>query len=224
MKFLKGWIGEKKTAFFLWLYLSGKAYHSFHNVILRSGNGTTQIDHIVVSVFGVFIIETKNIKGWIFGSESQANWTQSIYGNNYSFQNPLRQTYRQKKVLAEFLDIEESSIYPIVYFVGKVRFRTPMPKNVLSSRLIRFIKRFRDPIFTLDEVDHMVSKIEWYRSTSSIKKREHIKSLKKRIASDTNCPKCGSRLVERTARKGKNRGTRFLGCTGYPRCRFTKDL
>lgn len=111
----KGWIGEKKTAFRLWLWLSSKKYQTYHNIILPSKSGTTQIDHIVVSQFGIFIIETKNKKGWIFASADNSTWTQVIYKTKYSFQNPLKQTYRQKKILAEVLDLREKHIHDIAF-------------------------------------------------------------------------------------------------------------
>ena len=75
MRVLKGWFGEKKTTFFMWLSLNKDIYHRFHNIIIPSDNGTTQIDHLLISKYGIFIIETKNIKGWIFGSEKQERWT-----------------------------------------------------------------------------------------------------------------------------------------------------
>ena len=93
----KGWFGEKKTTFNMWLSLDAKIYRRYHDVIIPTANGTTQIDHLLVSPYGLFIVETKNFKGWIFGSENQAKWTKSIYGKKYSFQNPLRQTFRQNK-------------------------------------------------------------------------------------------------------------------------------
>ena len=71
MNLFRGWIGKKKTTFYLWLSLRNKSYHKFHNIILPSENGTTQIDHLIISVFGLFIVETKNKKGWIFGSEKK---------------------------------------------------------------------------------------------------------------------------------------------------------
>ena len=58
------------------LLLPSNRYASFRNVTLPTPDGTTQIDHIFVSQFGVFVVETKNMKGWIFGSERQAQWTQ----------------------------------------------------------------------------------------------------------------------------------------------------
>ncbi len=58
MRLLKGWFAEKKTAFKLWLWLDGKTYQRFHDVIIPGNNGTTQIDHLLISPFGLFIIET----------------------------------------------------------------------------------------------------------------------------------------------------------------------
>ena len=116
MKIFQGWFGEKKTMLNMWLSLNSKTYRRFHDVIIPVSNGTTQIDHLLISVFGLFIVETKNMKGWIFGSENQPKWTQSIFGKKYSFQNPTRQTFRQKKSLSEFLKIDESSLSEIALY------------------------------------------------------------------------------------------------------------
>lgn len=53
-------------------------YHLMNHVTLRLKDGTTQIDHILVTRFGVFVIETKDYKGWIFANAKQANWTQVL--------------------------------------------------------------------------------------------------------------------------------------------------
>lgn len=223
MSIFRGWIGEKKATFFLWLSLRRKPYRRFHNIILPSNNGTTQIDHLVISVYGLFVIETKNKKGWIFGSDKQRTWTQSIYGKNYSFQNPLRQTFRQKKILSNFLNLDESKIQPVVYFVGDCQFKNQLPENVLRSGVGRYIKQFRSPILSIEEVDQIIKKIESYLSYSSLKRRDHVKSLRIRHSSNTICPRCGSRLIERTVKRGPNAGAKFLGCKNYPKCRFTKS-
>lgn len=220
----KGWFGEKKTAFYLWLSLNSKTYRRFHDVIIPSGNGTTQIDHLLVSPYGLFIVETKNRKGWIFGSEGQKSWTQSLYGNNYSFQNPIRQTFRQKKIVSEFLGVNESAVHTIIYFVGDCKFKTELPENVIKSRLGKYIKQFKDRILLPEKVNRIVREIEFYVSESSLTTKDHMRLLRKRHNSTTVCPKCGSKLVERTAKKGANAGTKFLGCDNYPQCRFTKDI
>ena len=76
---IKGWLGEKMTAFGVWLKLDPEVCRRIHNVILPARNGTTKIDHIVVSIYGLFLIETKNMDGWIFGSAQQETWTQQFF-------------------------------------------------------------------------------------------------------------------------------------------------
>lgn len=221
---LRGWFGEKKVAFSLWLSLDNKVYRRFHDVIIPAKNGTSQIDHILVSPYGLFIVETKNKKGWIFGSGDQPNWTQSIYGKKYSFQNPLRQAFRQKKVLSEYLELHESVIHTVIFFVGDCEFKTSLPDNVINSRLGKYVKQFKDHVLKPEEINRIVEKLDKHVSESSLTTREHIRSLRERHSSSTVCPKCGSNLVERTARNGPNAGSKFFGCEKYPRCRFTKNV
>jgi hypothetical protein len=224
MSRFKGWVGEKKTALKMWLSLNKKTYPRFHDVILPYKNGTAQLDHLVVSIYGLFIIETKNKEGWIFGSADKATWTQTFYNKKFSFQNPLRQTFRQKKVLADFLEIDESLIHPVVYFNGDCSFKTPMPDNVLQSGLGRYIKRFQTPMITPEQVENMVNILNIHISNSSLSTKDHIQSLQERQNSDVLCPKCGSLLVMRTVKIGTKEGRSFLGCSGYPKCKFTKDI
>jgi ribosomal protein L37AE/L43A len=206
----------------MWLSLDAKTYRRFHDVIIPAANGTTQIDHLLVSPYGLFIVETKNMKGWIFGSEDKAKWTQSLYGKKYSFQNPLRQTFRQKKVLSGYLGLDESIIHTVIFFVGDCTFKTHLPANVLKSGLGRYIKQFRIVILPPNEINQLSGKLEQHMSESTITTRDHVRSLRERHSSTIVCPKCGSNLVERTAKKGSKVGSKFLGCENYPKCRFTK--
>jgi restriction system protein len=224
MNIFKGWIGEKKTKFYLWLALRKKTYHRFHNIILPSNNGTTQIDHLVISIFGLFIVETKNKKGWIFGTADQPNWVQVIFGKKYAFQNPLRQVFRQKKVLSEFLNLDESKIHTVVYFVGDCKFKTSLPDNVIRSRIGRFIKKYRTQILSTEEVSHINQVIKKHLKQSSLSNRDHVWSLRERHSSNTICPRCGGSLMGRMAKQGDYAGAKFLGCENYPRCRFKKKV
>ena len=220
MRLFKGWFGERKTELNLWLSLNKGLYRRFHDVIIPSNNGTTQVDHILVSPFGLFIVETKNRKGWIFGSETQSKWTQVVYGFTYSFQNPLRQTHRHKKVLSKYLDIDESHIQTVVCFVGDSELKTELPSNVLSSySLGSYIRQFNDIVLSETEVERICGLL--INIEGKISKQEHIQSLHDRHTSDTVCPKCGSDLVVRTV---KQTGSQFLGCSSYPKCRFTIDI
>ena len=118
MSRIKGWLGEKYTALGLFFGLDNKIYSRFHDVVVPAKNGTTQIDHIIVSRFGLFVVETKNYSGWIFGDEKQSQWTQVFHKKKIRFQNPILQNYRHQKCLAEYLDLEISKIHPIVFFIG----------------------------------------------------------------------------------------------------------
>ena len=221
---LKGWIGELKTGFNLWAGLDKNLYHRYHDVIIPSSHGTTQIDHILVSPFGVFVVETKHYKGWIYGSADQSSWIQVIYKSKYKFQNPLRQTYRHKKVLSKYLGVEESTIQPVISFVGDVEFKTELPSNVLRSGLSSYIKQFEEVVFSDDEVERITGLLSNVQSESKISKSEHIQSLKERHSSNTICPKCGSDLVIKEVKQGERKGLQFFGCSSYPRCRFTKKI
>ena len=77
--FVKGILGEFIVNLSTRLFLDKEIYHLIKNVTLPTEDGSTQIDHVIVSRYGVFVVETKNMKGWIFGSPNQKTWTQKIY-------------------------------------------------------------------------------------------------------------------------------------------------
>jgi predicted RNA-binding Zn-ribbon protein involved in translation (DUF1610 family) len=221
---LRGWSGEQKAALWMWLSLDADVYRRFHDIIIPAKNGTAQIDHLLVSKYGIFIIETKNRNGWIFGSEDQKTWTQVVFGKKYQFQNPIHQAYRQKKTLAEFLDISVSKVHVVIYFNGDCKFKTPMPGNVRNSGLASYIESHKQEILNSEERERILQKMQKHLAESTLTKADHLKSLKERHNSTTICPRCGGQLIERTAKTGKHVGSRFLGCQNFPKCRFTKKL
>ena len=72
-------ISEKFVSRIIRSEFSPPDYHLMNHVTIRMEDGTTQIDHVLVSRFGVFVIETKHYKGWIFANAKQANWTQVLF-------------------------------------------------------------------------------------------------------------------------------------------------
>lgn len=218
----KGWVGEKVTSAGMWAFLDKNQYHRINDLIIPASNGTTQIDHVIISKYGLFVVETKNIRGWIFGDPGDDKWTQSIYGRKSQFQNPLRQNYRHVKCLAEYLGIDEGIINPIVFFIGDCKFKTPMPTNVLNSGLIPYIKGFRQEVLDPEQMAEIKLKLSSLVQDPSLNRQTHMASLENRYKSITTCPKCGGQLVERIAKKGPSVGSAFLGCTNYPRCTYTK--
>lgn len=96
----KGWVGEAMGAVAHWALLDKSVYVPLNNLTLPTKNGTTQIDHVVVSRYGIFVIEAKNIDGWTFGDEHAPQWTVVKPGRKFRFQNPLRQNHRHFGAIA----------------------------------------------------------------------------------------------------------------------------
>lgn len=143
----KGILGEAILKFSAFLLLDAKLYRRFHNVTLMTDDGSTQIDHVFVSRFGVFVVETKNLKGWIFGAANQPMWTQKIYRNNFRFQNPLRQNYKHTKAIEAALGLSPEQVFSVVVFVGGSEFKTVMPPNVTyGGGCARYILSHRQPL------------------------------------------------------------------------------
>lgn len=222
---IKGFVGEQTVRFGCWAKLDGGVYRRLHNITLQTDNGTTQIDHVIVSRYGVFVIETKHYDGWIFGSEKDRQWTQTFARKKFRFQNPLHQNYKHIKALSAALGIAEENFHSIVFFSGESIFKTEMPANVMNRGFTKYIKQFKAELFTEDEVADIIDKLSSERMARTLAtRREHIRSVKERYESTDTCPKCGQALVERTVRKGPRQGAKFLGCSGYPKCRFTREL
>jgi len=228
LPWFKGMRGETFVMAAAKLRLPSETYRPIHNITLPTPDGTTQIDHIIVSRFGIFVVETKNMKGWIFGRENQAQWTQKIFRESFTFQNPLRQNYKHAKALEAALDVPASAIRSVVVFTGKSSFKTPMPPNVTHGwDCIRYIKSFREPVLSDSEVQSVVAQIQSGRLTPSNEtSNQHIRQLRSRSnpGAERLCPKCGSNMVLRTAKRGKNAGSQFWGCSAYPKCRVVQNV
>jgi len=224
----KGIFGEGLVKLAAWLRLPSDTYHRIHNVTLETPDGTTQIDHVVVSRFGIFVVETKTMKGWIFGGEHQAQWTQKIFKKSFRFQNPLRQNYKHVKALEAVLDVTPEVIHSVVVFAGQSTFKTSMPANVTrGGGFITYIKSFDTPVLSEPEVKSAVDQIQSGRlAPSRATHRRHVQQLGKRSnpSAERQCPKCGSRMVLRTARRGSNAGNQFWGCSSYPGCRYMRAM
>ncbi|WP_111896037.1 nuclease-related domain-containing protein [Acinetobacter sp. MB5] len=180
----KGKKGEKRVIAHAEKHLDEKKYTVLNNCTFKiSDQLTTQIDHIVVSRFGVFVIETKNYQGWIFGAEHQKMWTQKLYKKSYQFQNPLHQNYRHIKTVQHLLDgvVEPEDLHSVVVFVGDSTFKTDMPSNVLHGReWINYVKSFHEEVMSSVKMQRICQTLEKHALERSRKTDStHVKNLKK---------------------------------------------
>jgi hypothetical protein len=225
---LKGHIGEALVRLAIRWRLDRNTYRALHDITLSTPDGTTQIDHVLVSPYGLFVIETKNMRGWIFGGERQAQWTQKLYRHTSKFQNPLRQNYKHVKALAAALEVPEAIIHSVVVFVGASTFKTPMPANVTEGGgFVRYIRSVREPVLNEEQIQDLVRRIQAQRlAPTQATRRAHVRHLETRAdpAAERLCPRCASPLVLRTLKTGARRGERFWGCSAFPQCRFTQPV
>ena len=182
--FLKGKFGEFAVSIHAKKYLT-EDYILLNNCTLPDEQlGTTQIDHILLSPYGIFIIETKNYKGWIFGGERQKMWTQKIFKNSYKFQNPLHQNYKHQKVLEVLLSdiIATEYLHSVIVFMPDREFKTVMPANVFRGKAwTEYVKAFKDEVIPAMKLKRIQLRIEKELLEKSWKTdRLHVANLQQR--------------------------------------------
>ena len=223
---IKGSVGEAKVN--IKLNFLGKEYIIINDILIKSSNGyTSQIDELVLSEYGIFVIETKNYKGWIFGNEKAENWTQVIYKEKHTFRNPIKQNwshiYALKNILSNYPNIK---YYPIVVFSGNAKLKkieSSIPV-IYSNRLISTIRKLSfEKCISIDDLNKIKSILETAEIKEKTARKEHVKNIKQNIReknikmANLICPRCNSELILRNGKNGK-----FYGCSRYPKCRFTK--
>lgn len=154
----------------------GEDYRIYQDLYLPrpDGNGTTQIDHVVVSIFGIFVIETKNYDGWIFGSEQSRYWTQCMKGGaKFQFQNPLQQNKLHVNALKKALHLPAGSFLSVVYFVGDCTFKTSLPDNVIRRGLKDRVLSYRDVVLTREQVFRVCECLDSFKNERAALKGLH---------------------------------------------------
>lgn len=148
--------------------------------------GTTQIDHILLSPFGIFVIETKNYRGQIFGKEHEPKWTQRLGQNSYLFQNPLRQNYKHIRVLQDLLQphVKAELFYSVVVFTQNSQIKTPMPPQVCQGQTwVDYVQSFKTQHFSrqdIKRIQHLIQKKMLPQNSKT--DRLHVKNLQKKFA------------------------------------------
>lgn len=270
--FDKGKLGE--YAIFKRLkYMENENAKFLFNVYIPKEDGTTtEIDVLLICPKGIIVFESKNYSGWIFGNESNKNWTQTLpRGRGKSekshFLNPIIQNKGHIKHLKHFLGIDVN-IKSVIAFSERCTLKDVTLKSddvkVINrydvERIVReilgkssssnlneiMIAEIYDRLYPLSQVDNYVKEQHIQNIHSANKeivntKKENQKSINTVCEKTTNdaatekeqsvvlteersCPKCAGKLILRTAKKGKNLGKQFYGCSNYPKCRYIQDI
>lgn len=140
-------------------------YHLLNNITIPFEDGTSQIDHILISTKGIFIIETKHYSGWIFANAKSKYWTQVMYRVKNQFQNPLHQNYKHLKAIENLLDfLPNEQIHSMVVFSGSATFKSPIPKGVLYlNQLANHINTYQEDVISENRLQFCVGRLECKR-------------------------------------------------------------
>lgn len=197
-------------------------YIVLDNIMIKSKNKTHQIDHIILSRYGVFVIEMKNYYGLITGNEYDEKWTQYLGKKKYKFLNPIRQNYGHIESLKEIINLKTNQFISIICFSNQAKLNVKSKTKVTQlDFILEEILPYKNVIIN-DSIPELADKINKANITTNEVKKEHVKTIKKEVkekekkTKENICPKCGSKLVERTGKFGD-----FIGCSNYPNCKYT---
>ncbi len=216
-----GWLGEKAIA--RELMKLPDEYTIFNNVYLTGNNKSVQIDHIVFSPYGIFVIETKRYRGKIYGGNYTEYWTKYNFGREYKFYNPILQNYGHVRTLKSKLNFQLDYFIPIVVFTGNAILKVESTLHVINQeQLLQTILKYQDVILQDNDLQKAMVKLSYSSFTTSETATEHIESVKSKIQTHDMaimsgvCPRCSGHLVYRNGKFGP-----FMGCSNYPNCKFT---
>ncbi|AOV09146.1 hypothetical protein BI350_07565 [Sporosarcina ureilytica] len=232
---IKGAAGERKVNQLL--NRLGPNYTLFHDLYLPTEKGTTQVDHIVTSPYGIFVIETKHYNGWIFGNEHNKYWTQVIYKRKERMLNPIWQNYGHIQALKNFIGEEHDAyLHSIIAFsnASTLKFKDDF-RSARVTQFMNLTKVLKEwDIHRLNEIQLQEINIKLEGLVMKDKKlqrkvrKQHVQDIQsnrkervwneKRLLKQNICPKCKVELVLRDGKYGS-----FYGCSSFPKCRFTKN-
>ena len=276
----------RRGEYLIYEYLKNNGFESFGGKFLfnlyipRNGNKTTEIDLLLICPKGIFVFESKNYRGWIYGRETQKYWMQILpAGRNRSyrerFYNPIMQNKTHIRLLKNLLG-KQIPMHSIIVFSDRCTFKNivvdsndvSVIKFVQTVPVVSYIcSQFPNSLLSETEIDDIYNKLYLYTQVSEAIKEQHAISIRaecessfygnieptsnntelsasagilpdrqnktfiydekaKKWAAEKQlfCPRCGCKLVLRTAKRGWNAGNQFYGCSNYPKCKYIQNI
>jgi hypothetical protein len=198
-----------------------------NNLYIPNKGRHTEIDVLMVHEKGIFVFESKNYSGWIFGSVESQKWTQVFpNGEKHQFYNPVLQNKIHINAISQFLDLPVSAFSSYIIFSERCELKkipddteafTILRRNCLLRNLRGALEN-RNVIYTKEQVNTFYEKLYVTSQTEEQEKEKHIEGIKERTEG-TTCPFCGGELILRNGKYGA-----FYGCKNYPKCNFTRRI
>ncbi|MEE1124873.1 MAG: nuclease-related domain-containing protein [Acutalibacteraceae bacterium] len=163
-------------------------YHKvFKNVYLPHNGKTTEIDIVLITSKGIFVIENKNYAGWVFGDEKYKYWHHTYRnGEKYKFFNPIWQNQTHINALSNFLKVDKNTMKSYIVFSGEnfkgnIKYTSDNVKIITHENILKNIKKDLSnsrEIFTDRQIDIMAMNLNNHCNVSNSVKKEHVKNIK----------------------------------------------
>lgn len=199
-------------------------YKILNDLMFEHNDITSQIDHVVVSKYGIFVIETKDYTGIISGKEWDDTWLQKTDKTTHDIHNPIKQNYSHIKMLMNILKINNPEIFKsIIVMTNKCTTLIDSKTHVVHlNELNNTIINYQEKLLNQSEIEYISKYLESNNITNKVKRQKHNKNIKhnkREINNEHICPCCGNTLVLRSGKYGY-----FYGCDSYPLCNYTLNL
>lgn len=238
--------GEKLTERELkWVNLFGRKGKTLRNIYIpKEGGQTSEIDLLYITQKGIFVFESKNYSGWIFGDENSQFWTAMLPNRQKNrFYNPIKQNRSHMKWLRRNVG-ESVPLFSIIVFserceLKKVTVESPDVKVIKRDRTyatVRSIWEHAPDALTEEKVTELYELLREFTDVDQAIRDAHIENIEKTYKAPNPaqektffpgpklCPRCGKELTLRIAKKGAYAGKTFYGCTGFPSCRYIENI
>lgn len=186
VRFNTGYYGEYLT-FNILEKVNGNKKILTNVYVPKETGGTTEIDVVMIHEKGIYVIESKNYSGWIYGDEKNKNWTQTFKsGKKVKFNNPIWQNQTHIRHLMKLLNIENSNMFNSIIVFSE---RCELKKVQVTSINVKVINRYRllrtlnaltsesKVTFDINEVKKIYAKLKNYTNVSEEVKKQHIEEV-----------------------------------------------
>ncbi|WP_460013215.1 nuclease-related domain-containing protein [Lysinibacillus sp. CTST325] len=155
----------------------------------RNSDELTEIDLLYIDRTGLYVIESKNYSGWIFGNETQQQWTQTMPNKKkYKFFNPIRQNATHIRAIQDFLDLPKEAIHSVIVFserctlkkVGVTSQNVHVIKREGLRRFIQTQKQTAKQFFSQDDIQAIYNKLMPQMQVSNEVKKQHIQRIQQK--------------------------------------------
>jgi len=164
---IRRWWGALRVRKLLELELPGSHYAILQDITLPSHKEAVQIDHLVISAYGIFVIKHIDFGGQISGKPGDSFWTRTTRRREQAFRNPLFDCVGAVNALKSLLGLDASMFQFVLVFSSNVSFGNPMPTNVTKlDGLPLFIEGRDRLLIDFDEIPKLAGQVRREKSRS----------------------------------------------------------